>query len=77
MTAGDLERALRALTRRRPFRAFLIELNSGDRIRVAHPEAVDRYGELFLYRSPDRSHRIFAGSSVCQLIEPPPAGSPG
>jgi hypothetical protein len=75
MTADDLERALRALTRRRPFRPFLIELHSGDRISVAHPEAVDRHGELFLHRGPDRSQRIFAGPSVCQLIDPPTAGS--
>jgi hypothetical protein len=46
MTGDDRERALRALARRRPFRPFLIELHSGDRILVSHPEAVQRYGEL-------------------------------
>jgi hypothetical protein len=77
MTAEDMERALRALARRRPFRPFLIEMHSGDRIPVAHPEAVQRYGELFLYRGTDRGQRVFAGPSVCQLIDPPTAAPPG
>jgi hypothetical protein len=77
MTADDLERALRALARRRPFRPFLIELHSGDRIQVSHPEAVQRYGELFLSRATDRGQRGFAGPSVCQFIDPPIAAPPG
>jgi hypothetical protein len=77
MTADDLERALRSLTRRAPFRSFQIELNSGDRLLVSHPEAVDRYGDLFLYRGPDGGHRLFAGPSVCQLIDTAPAAPAG
>ena len=77
MTAEDLERALRALARRRSFRPFLIEFHSGDRLLVSHPEAVQRYGELFLHRGTDRSQRVFAGPSVCQLIDPPTAAPPG
>jgi hypothetical protein len=70
MTGDELERGLRAFTRRRPFRTFLLEFVSGDRIQISHPEAIDRFGELFLYRAPDRSQRIFAASGVCQLIDP-------
>ncbi len=77
MTADDLERGLRALVRRRPFRRFLIEFHSGDRLLVSQPEAIVRQGELFFYRGPDRSHRIFAGPSVCQLIDPPTAAAAG
>jgi hypothetical protein len=65
MNADDLERALRSLTRRAPFRSFQIELNSGDRLLISHPEAVERYGGLF------------AGPSVCQLIDPVPATPAG
>jgi hypothetical protein len=77
MTADDLERALRALARRRPFRPYLIEFHSGDRIRISHPEAVERFGELFLYRGSDREQRIFSGSSIGQLIDPPTAAPSG
>jgi hypothetical protein len=78
MSGADLERALQAFARRRPFRPFLIELQSGDRFLISHPEAVARYGELFLYRGADRGQRVFAGASVCQLLDPPatPAGGP-
>jgi hypothetical protein len=77
MNADDLERGLRALTRRSPFRPFHIEFNSGDRLLVSHPEAVGRYGELFLYRGPDSGHRIFSGMGVCQLIDAAPPAPPG
>jgi hypothetical protein len=73
MTTDALERALRAFNRRQPFLPFLIELHSGDRITVSHPEAVVRQGDLFVYRSPDRGQRVFAGAGVSQLIDPPPA----
>jgi hypothetical protein len=76
MTADDFVRAFRAFARRQPFRPFLIEFHSGHRIVVSHPEAVARYRELFLYRGPDRGQRIFAGTSVGQLIDRPAGGSP-
>jgi hypothetical protein len=72
MTGDELARALRALTSRRPFRPFFIEFNSGDRLRVSHPESVDRQGELFVHRGADRGNRIFTAAGVCQLIDPPP-----
>ena len=72
MTGDDVDRTLRALNRRRPFRAFFIELNSGDRLHVRHPEVVNRSGELFVYYPPDLSHRIFSGNGIAQFIDPPP-----
>lgn len=71
MTRDELNLALRALTRRRRFRPFLIEFNSGDRLLVSHPESIDRQGELFVHRGSDRGNRIFAASGVCQLIDLP------
>ena len=40
MTDENLVRALYAFTRRRPFVPFLIQLMSGEMIRIAHPEAI-------------------------------------
>jgi hypothetical protein len=72
MTDDRLDWALRALNRRRPFRRFWLELTSGDRILVSHPEVVQRQGELLLHGAPDRGYRIFAADGVCQLIDVPP-----
>jgi hypothetical protein len=75
MTTDLLARALRAIYRRRPFRPFWIEFFCGDRVLVRHPEAVDQFGDLFLYRDKDSSHRVFDGAGVCQLVELPPGQS--
>jgi hypothetical protein len=72
MTNDDLERALRAFARRQPFRHFFIEFHSGEHILITHPEAVDRFGGLFLYRAANRGQRVFSGDGVSQLIDPPP-----
>jgi hypothetical protein len=40
MTADNFDRSLRAFQRRRPFRSFTVELVSGDRFHVDHPEAL-------------------------------------
>jgi hypothetical protein len=77
VTGSDLARALRILARRRPFTTILIELLSGDRILMSHPEAVRQFGELFLYRAPDRGQRLFAAAGVCQIIDPPAEPSSG
>jgi hypothetical protein len=77
MTTDVLERALRAFARRTPFRLFFIEFTSGDRVPVAHPEAVGRRGELFLYRGRDHGQRVFHSTSVCQLIDPAPKQAKG
>jgi hypothetical protein len=40
MTADDFDRSLRAFQHRTPFRAFTVELVSGYRFQVDHPEAL-------------------------------------
>jgi hypothetical protein len=40
MTADHFDRSLRSFQRRKPFRAFTVELVSGDRFQVDHPEAL-------------------------------------
>jgi hypothetical protein len=71
MTTDELEKALRAFCRRRPYRIFLIEMVSGDRVRISHPETVRQEGDLFLYTDPLAKSRVFSASSVCQLLDPP------
>jgi len=73
MSSDDLERILRALAKRRPFRPFFLEFKNGDRLFVSHPEAVQRTGDPFLHRGPDRSQRIFSGDGVAQVFDPPPS----
>ena len=69
MTPELLERALRAFSHRRPFRPFWLEFFSGGRVLVSHPEAIERFGGLFLFRGADRVYRLFPAQAVCQLVE--------
>src|SRR4051812_20078602 len=73
MSPDELETAFSAVARVRPFRYFQIDFISGDRLTVTHPEAVGRRGNLFLYRGPDHSQRVFGAGSVCQFLVPPPS----
>ena len=40
MEAEAFDKVLRAMYRRRPFRAFIVELVTGEKIEVDHPEAM-------------------------------------
>ncbi len=73
MTADELEHILKVLAKRRPFVAYFLELVSGDRIHVSHPEAINRSGKYFQHGAPDRCQRIFDAPSVSQVIIPSPA----
>jgi len=70
MTIKSFERCLRTFTRQRPFRSFLIEFLSGDRITISHPETVLPNGDVFVFRTPDSGHRVFEAESVSQFIDP-------
>lgn len=76
MTDDQLDSVLRYLTRRQPFRSFEIELESGDRLLVSHPESVVRQGDFIVYRGTDSGHHIFTGDGVCQFILRPRATPP-
>ncbi len=75
MTTQQLERALRGFNQRRPFRRFLIELESGRDISVVHPEAIRREDDLYVARLPDGGHVVFAAASVTRLLDPPAEAS--
>jgi len=77
MNAQTFAVALRAFVRRQPFRPFLVELTSGDRFRVPHPEAVSMRGDVAMYIGPEGTVKLFDGSSVCQLCDEPAALATG
>jgi hypothetical protein len=67
MDATNFDRMLKALARRTPFRPFSVELVSGDRFEVVHPEAlVFRNGYAF-YLNPDGDWAFFDYEGVAQF----------
>ena len=68
MISKSFDKALRALVRRAPFKPFTVELVSGDRIEVHHPEALVYRSGLAVYFSPDGQPVIFDHEGVSQII---------
>jgi len=71
MTPEQLDRLVRALTRLRPFRALVIDLDNGSRFTVTHPEALARLADFHTYTAPDHSRRFFVASSVTSVTLSP------
>ncbi len=72
MIAETFERSLRAFARRTPFAPFVVELVSGGRITVDHPEALVFRGGLAAYIAPDGTPTLFDHESVSRV-----EGTPG
>lgn len=68
MLAENFERTLRALVRRTPFRPFSVELVSGTRLEVDHPEALVFRGGVAVFVSADGEPTLFDHESVSQLV---------
>jgi hypothetical protein len=68
MDAKHFERTLRAFQRRAPYRAFTVELVSGNRFQVDHPEALVLRGGVAVFIAADGVPTLFDHESVCQLI---------
>ena len=68
MEAEDFDRSLGAFQRRKPFRSFMIELVSGDRIEVDHPEAMVIRAGVGVYLSADGAPTLFDHEGVSQVI---------
>lgn len=71
MQADHFERALRAFQRRVPFQAFQVELISGMRFQVDHPEALVLRGGLAVFVTADGTPWIFDHEGVNQFIGEP------
>lgn len=68
MVPETFEHGLRALARRVPFQPFTVELLSGARIVVDHPEAMVFRGGLAVYVDRAGVPTLFDHESVSQLI---------
>jgi hypothetical protein len=68
MTSDDFDRSLRALQRRRPFHTFTVELVSGDRFQVDHPEALIVRAGVAVFVARDGTPTLFDHESVSQII---------
>ena len=68
MQTDAFERSLRAFVRRVPFQPFTVELTSGTRFQVLHPEALAFNGGLAVYIGTDGTPSLFDHESVSQLV---------
>jgi hypothetical protein len=69
MVADSFASALKALAKRKPFKSFTVELVSGERIVVEHPEALVFRDSIAVYFSPKREIAIFDHEGVAQLTD--------
>jgi hypothetical protein len=67
MTADAFIRALRAFQRRTPFQTFEVELVSGYRFQVDHPEALVFRSGVAVYIAPDGQPTIFDHEGVSRI----------
>ena len=68
MTHEHFETTIRAFQRRTPFQPCLVELVSGGRVRVDHPEALVICGGVAVFVSAQGAPDIFDREGVCQII---------
>jgi hypothetical protein len=71
MTAEHFQTTIRAFQRRVPFRAYLVELVSGDRVAVDHPEALVVRGGGGVFVTATGAPTIFDHEGVSQIIAIP------
>ena len=68
MESESFNRSLRTFCRRVPFQPFTVELQSGTRFQVDHPEALEVNGGTAVYIAPDGTPSLFDHRGVSQLI---------
>lgn len=71
MTRKSFDKVLRSFHGRRPFQPFTLELISGSRLEINHPEAVRQRSQddLLVYRSTSGIHSVFDCESVVRFID--------
>jgi hypothetical protein len=75
MTAEHFQTAIRGFQRRTPFHPYVVELVSGDRVRVDHPEALVIRGGVAVFLSTVGSPSIFDHEGVSQIFAEPAESS--
>jgi hypothetical protein len=73
MVAETFAQALRAFARRKPFKPFVVELVSGERILVEHPEALAFRAGAAVYISPRGEFSLFDHESVAEVSDQTPS----
>ena len=71
MTPDHFQTTIGAFQRRAPFRPYVLELVSGDRITVDHPEALVIRGGVGVFVSATGAPSIFDHEGVSQVIAAP------
>ncbi|MCI0681799.1 MAG: hypothetical protein L0Y71_06820 [Gemmataceae bacterium] len=69
MNDDNFENSLSAFLRRRPFKSFAVELVSGDRFIVDHPEALALRGAVAVFINPRGEYTLFDATTVSQLTD--------
>jgi hypothetical protein len=69
MKEETFQRSLRAVTQRRPFKAFLVELASGAHFTVDHPEVLALRGPTAVYINSDGEYTLFDNTMVTQVAD--------
>ena len=69
MVAETFNQVLRAFQRRTPFAPFIVELISGDRITIEHPEALVFRSGAAVYFSKQGEITIFDHEGVAQVTD--------
>lgn len=69
MTREQFQLALRAFYKRKPFQPFQLELISGSRVGVSHPEALTIQHELLVHRNTQGTHSVFSYESVVRFVD--------
>lgn len=75
MIEENFERSLRAFSQRKPFRPFLVELASGSRLIVEHPEALAYRGRVAVYINAEGEFTLLDNTMVTQVTETTGNGS--
>ena len=68
MTPEHFQTTIRAFHRRTPFKPYVVELVSGDRVRVDHPEALVLRGGVGVFVSASGEPAIFDHEGVSQIF---------
>jgi hypothetical protein len=77
MTEGNFERSLKAFRQRQPFKPFLVELASGTKLIVEHPEALAHRGRTAIYINPDGDFTLLDNTMVTLVSDIMGNGSKG
>ncbi|MGF1632223.1 MAG: hypothetical protein ACFCVE_00075 [Phycisphaerae bacterium] len=71
MTTEHFQTTIRACQRRQPFRRYFLELVSGTRIVMDHPEALVVRGGVGVFVSADGAPQIFDHEGVSRIAAEP------